>query len=192
MSGRIIFLLEEASMRALLDAWLPRVFPTWLPGKHFLCIIHQGKNDLEKSIPRKLKAWRNPNDRFVIVRDSDGADCRQIKAKLTAMCQQAGSRKVLVRLVCQELESWYLGDLTALATAFDANTIHTPKMRQRFAIPDDCFKPSRQLKQLIPAFQKISGARLVAQHLDVERNTSHSLQVFVSGVRHMGQDMRIL
>ena len=26
----------------------------------FLCVAHEGKQDLEKSIPRKLRAWREP------------------------------------------------------------------------------------------------------------------------------------
>jgi len=188
MAGRIIFLLEEASMRILLDDWLPRLFPEWRPGLHFLCITHQGKNDLEKSIPKKLKAWRNPHDQFVIVRDNDGADCHKIKSQLKNLCRQSGTREVLIRLVCQELESWYLGDLTALAQAFGEN-IDTPKIRKRFAKPDDFLKPSKELKRLLPDFQKISGARLVAQHLAVERNTSHSLHVFVSGIRLLGQKM---
>jgi len=74
-AGRIIFLLEEKSMQTLLDAWLPRMFPGWQPQVHFVCVPHQGKRDLKKSIPIKLKAWRNPGDCFVIVCDSDGADC---------------------------------------------------------------------------------------------------------------------
>ena len=71
MHGRIIFLLEEPSMRVLLDAWLPRLFPGWAAGEHFLCIAHEGKSDLDRSIPRKLVAWGIPQDRFVIVRDND-------------------------------------------------------------------------------------------------------------------------
>ena len=54
--NRIVFLLEEYSMKVLLEGLLPRLFPE-LP---FLCIPHQGKQDLEKSIPRKLRAWREP------------------------------------------------------------------------------------------------------------------------------------
>lgn len=46
--SRIVFLLEERSMKTLLDGLLPR----FLPGISFLCIPHEGKQDLEKSIPR--------------------------------------------------------------------------------------------------------------------------------------------
>ena len=42
MQGRVIFLLEEPSMRALLDCWLPRLFPGWVDGQHFQCVPHEG------------------------------------------------------------------------------------------------------------------------------------------------------
>jgi hypothetical protein len=81
MQGRVIFLLEEPSMKSLLEGLLPRLFPGWIEREHFLCIAHQGKSDLDASIPRKLKAWQFPDDRFVIVRDNDNADCISMKSK---------------------------------------------------------------------------------------------------------------
>lgn len=52
--SRLVFLLEEYSMAVLLEDLLPRIYPD-LP---FLCMSHEGKQDLEKSIPRKLRAWQ--------------------------------------------------------------------------------------------------------------------------------------
>jgi hypothetical protein len=72
--NRIVFLLEERSMKILLDILLPRLFP----GLSFICLAHEGKHDLEKSIIRKLKAWKEPGVRFVIVRDNDGTDCHAL------------------------------------------------------------------------------------------------------------------
>lgn len=71
MNGCIVFLLEEPSMKALLEGMLPRLFP----GLNFQCVSHEGKSDLDKSIPRKLRAWREPGVRFIIVRDNDNANC---------------------------------------------------------------------------------------------------------------------
>src|SRR5208337_5287691 len=79
---RIIFLLEEYSMKVLLDGLLPRL----VPGLQFLCVPHEGKQDLEKSVPRKLRAWREPGVRFVVLRDKDGGDCRELKRKLVSLC----------------------------------------------------------------------------------------------------------
>ena len=189
MQGRIIFLLEEPSMKALLDILLPRIVPGWIEGQHFQCIPHEGKSDLDRSIKRKLKAWRIPEDRFVVVRDNDNADCRDLKTRLLQLCRQAGRPQTLVRLVCQELESWYLGDLQALATAFDLPRIDTPAMRKRFAQPDDWQKPSAEVKRLAPTFQKISGARTIAPCLNTVGNLSHSFRIFADGVRGLAENM---
>ena len=188
MEGRVIFLLEEPSMRVLLDAWLPRLFPGWVDGQHFQCVPHEGKSDLDRSISRKLSAWRIPGDRFVVVRDNDGVDCVDLKARLRALCVQAGRGDTLVRLVCQELESWYLGDLAALAAAFDAPRVNTPAHIKRFSDPDAWLKPSVEVKRMVPAFQKMSGARAMAAHLDPGRNRSRSFAVFVDGVRRFAGD----
>ena len=183
MKGRIIFLLEEPSMKALLDDLLPRLFPGLKEGEHFKCVPHEGKSHLDKSIPVKLKAWRIPNDRFVIVRDNDSADCVSLKARLVAMCKHNGRPDTLVRLVCQELESWYIGDLAALAAAYPDRKVDTPHLRKRFTEPDEWEKPSVELARLVNGFQKISGARAMAKHLTEVNNVSRSFQVFVSGVR---------
>jgi len=189
MSGRIIFLLEEASMATLLEHWLPRLFPGWISGQHFLCVPHHGKSDLDKSIPRKLRAWGVPDDHFVIVRDNDNADCIALKRHFLGLCDDNGRPKTLIRLVCQELESWYLGDLAALADAFKQSKVDTPKLRKRFDNPDALQKPSTQLARLVPEFQKISGARKLAQYLHPNNNQSSSLRIFVAGVRDLGTQM---
>ena len=75
----IVFLLEEKSMKALLDIVLPRILP---PDVDFYTVPHEGKSDLQKSIPHKLKAWNIPDTKFVIVQDQDSNDCRKLKQKL--------------------------------------------------------------------------------------------------------------
>lgn len=189
MNGRVIFLLEEPSMKILLDGLLPRLFPGWTEGQQFQCIQHEGKSDLDRSIPRKLGAWRIPGDRFVIVRDNDNADCISLNARLQALCQANGRPETLVRLVCQELESWYVGDLQALAQAFENPKLNTPALRKRFAAPDDWQKPSVEVKRLAPTFQKGSGARAMAACLHETGNLSRSFQVFVAGVHHIAEEM---
>ena len=94
---KLVFLVEEASMADLLDGLLPRFFP----GLQFQCVPHQGKQDLARSVPRKLRGWREPGVRFVVMRDQDGADCRQVKADLVGLCKAAGRCDVLVRVVCR-------------------------------------------------------------------------------------------
>ena len=74
MAGRLVFLLEEPSMKRLLEGLLPRLMPGWVAGHHFVCVPHEGKSDLDRSIPRKLSAWQIQGDSFVVVLDNDGAD----------------------------------------------------------------------------------------------------------------------
>ena len=52
-------------MEVLFNDLLPRLFPN-IP---FLCVPHEGKQDLAKSIPRKLRSWNEPGVKFAIVRD---------------------------------------------------------------------------------------------------------------------------
>ena len=95
--SRIVFLLEEYSMKVFLDGLLPRLFPDL----RFLCVPHQGKDDLEKSIPRKLRGWREPGVRFVIVRDNDRGDCLALKDRLRGLCSDRSERDWLIRIPCQ-------------------------------------------------------------------------------------------
>lgn len=190
MHGRVVFLLEEPSMKALLLALLPRMFPDWHEQEHFLCIAHQGKSDLDKSIPKKLSAWQFPHDRFVILRDNDNADCLALKARLQQLCDTALRHDVLIRLVCQELEGWYLGDLQALSAAYANPKINSPKNVKKFADPDLWQKPSIEVSRMVPEFQKTSGARLMGALLDLDgRNNSASFSFFLSGLHRLTAEM---
>jgi len=184
MTGRVIFLLEEPSMKVFLQAFLPRLVPGWREQEHFLLVPHEGKSDLDRSIARKLAAWREPGARFVIVRDNDNAVCAALKQHLLALCS-IGNREVLVRLVCQELEAWYLAQADALARAYPASARAILRLAARHADPDACAKPSRELARVIPEFQKQDAARRLGQLVEPADNRSASFRVFVAGVRRL-------
>ena len=180
---RLVLLLEEESMRVLLNGLLPRLFPARLfPDLLFRCVPHEGRTDLEKSVPRKLREWREPGVRFAVVRDNDGRDCRALKNALRRLCHTGGRDDTLIRIACQELEAWYLGEPDALADAFGDEALRTIGRKARFRNPDAVPSPSEAVEQLVPEFQKVSGARLMAQHLSRDRNTSPSFQAFVAGI----------
>ena len=178
---KVVFLLEEESMKVLLEGLLPRMFPDLA----FQCVSHQGKSDLEKSIPRKLRAWREPGVQFVVLRDNDGADCICHKERLLKICRDAGRADTLVRIVCQELEAWYLGDPYALAEAFENEKLGGIGRKARFRRPDDVSQPANALKRLVPEFQKVGGARTMARFLSRERNVSPSFQALLSGIERL-------
>ena len=176
--GRVVFLLEELSKKELLDGMLPRIFP----GLHFLCIPHEGKTDLELSIHNKLRDWRVPGDRFIIVRDNDNGDCQELKDRLTQLCQNSGRNDSVVRIVCQEIESWYLGQPEALAEAFGDAELRLIANRPRFRNPDTRPSPSQDLRRLLPEFKKVADARRMAGYLTREGSSSPSFKVFIDAV----------
>ena len=168
-------------MKVFLDSFIPRLFP----GLDVQYISHEGKQDLEKSIPRKLRAWNNPNDHFLIVRDNDGADCERLKDHLLRSCPDHARDRTLVRIACQELEAWYFGDPQALSEAYRKESLRHLGRKGRYRDPDAITEPSRALERLVPGFQKVSGARLMAPLISPERNRSHSFRVFIEGVERI-------
>ena len=175
----VVFLVEEVSMADFLEELLPRL----VPGLDFLCVSHDGKSDLERSLARKLRSWRTPHARFVVMRDQDSEDCHAVKAKLKDLCARGGRPDSLARVVCRELEAWYVGDIDALAEAYPdaARRIRTSLGKRRFRDPDSVVQPAKALAQLIPAFQKRIAARAMGKLLSRD-NSSRSYQVFLTGV----------
>lgn len=183
--SRIVFLLEERSMQVLLDGLLPRLFPD-LP---FLCVPHEGKRDLQRSIPRKLRAWREPGVRFAVIRDNDGGDCVQLKAALRQLCKAGNREDTLIRIACQELEAWYLGEPAALAEAFDKPKLQNLVRQAKFREPDALRRPAAEIERLIPEFQKVSAAQRMARHLTREGNRSSSFRALMEGIETMVGDI---
>jgi len=181
----IVFLLEEASIVEVLNVIVPDLVPKGITCRF---VPHEGKNDLEKSIPRKLKAWRTPGVRFVVVRDKDQGDCHAVKNKLLDLCRKGHRPDTLVRIVCHHLESWYLGDLAAVETAFGANGIARRQNKRKFRDPDALANAEQELCRIVPEYQKINGSRRIAPHLNLESNRSQSFNVFLAGVRRLVEE----
>lgn len=179
----LVFLLEEKSMKVFLDTLLPKVLP---PDVDYFTIPHEGKSDLKKSLPTKLKAWNIPDSKFIVVQDQDSNDCRKLKQELLDLCKEY-DREVLVRIACHELEAWYWGDLKAVEKAYNKDLSKVGRKRS-YRIPDDIVSPKRELQKLLPEHQQIEGAKRIAQYIDIERNTSVSFHVFVDGVRRMAEN----
>ena len=120
------------------------------------------------------------------MRDQDGADCHEVKAQLVELCESAGRSDVLVRVVCRELEAWYIGEPAALALAFPGagGRVQRELRKRRFRNPDEVVNPSAAVARLIPEFQKRRGARSMAEFLSRD-NRSRSFQVFIEGLERL-------
>lgn len=184
MNKLLVFLLEEESMYEVLNVLLPRILP---PNVSFKLIYHNGKQELEKAIPYKLRRWKAPNVHFVIVRDQNSDDCIKLKQRLKHLCQQAGQPEALIRIVCHELESWFLGDLAAVETAFNLKGLAKQQDKRKYREPDKLTNAAEELQKLVKNYRKISGARAIVPHLDLINNRSHSFHVFITGVQNLAQ-----
>ncbi|MDR2589200.1 MAG: DUF4276 family protein [Spirochaetales bacterium] len=181
---KFVFLLEEQSMKEVLEVILPRILPRNIV---FQCIAHQGKSHLKKSIKNKLAGWKEPDVQFVIVHDQDCADCFALKEELHALANEARRPDTLIRIVCTELESWFLGDFNAIEKGFHAS-LATKRRKAFFRNPDSLPNAKQELRKLIPMYQQITGSREIAQYMDIAANTSSSFKAFIKGVRRLCGD----
>jgi uncharacterized protein YktA (UPF0223 family) len=183
---KIVFLLEEPSMKEVLDVILPKILPA---NFSFLCIPHHGKSHLAKSVKSKITGWREPNVQFAIIHDKDAMDCFSLKKELSTLANEANRPDTLIRIVCTELESWFLGDFDAIEKGFNIKLAKKKNMAL-YRNPDNIANAKQELKKLIPAYQQISGSRSIAHCMTIEKNTSKSFQVFIAGVRRLCKDTR--
>lgn len=178
-----VFFLEEPSAKEMLQGVLPRI----LPDKIFIrYVIFQGKQDLEKNLDIKLRAWKLPNCSFIVMRDQDSGDCKEIKEKLANICEKAGKKGVLIRIACHELESFYLGDLAAVEKGLDLKGLERRKKQRKFRDPDLLANPSEEMFKLTNnIYDKVSGSRAIAPYLALESNTSKSFNTLISGIKNL-------
>lgn len=176
---RLVFMVEERSMKELLLAVLPKFLPEGFDKP--LIIAHNGKSDLHKSIPRKLQAWPNKDDKFIIVQDKDSNDCLRLKAELLSLCQNSRN-DCLIRIACTELESWYLGDLEAVSRAYGKDYTKLAAKR-KYREPDKLGNAKEELRKLILDYQQVDGAKKISAYMDIDNNTSSSFNVFIDGVK---------
>lgn len=181
----IVFLLEEESAKCLLEGLLANFFPENIYAYY---LPHEGKQDLEKSIPIKLKNWNLPNSWFVIMRDKDSDNLDHLQAKLEKLCVDSGRPEAQVSVVVHELESWVLGDLNAVGQAYNM-----PKLAEKhqnsikFRDPDRLGNAHQELKRLVTTYQKTGGARKVAPLMDIQSNKSISFQKFIADLTSLVQ-----
>ncbi|MDE2267792.1 MAG: DUF4276 family protein [Betaproteobacteria bacterium] len=183
--SELVFLLEEPSAKAMLESLLPRVLGE---GVAFRCIPFEGKQDLEKQLMRKIRAYQNEQARFIVLRDQDSnPDCTAVKRKLLDLCGQSGKAdRCLVRIACRELETFYLADLQAVGKALEIPRLERHQMSRKFRAPDCLGSPSRELKSLTEnRYEKIAGSRLIGRYLNLDNQRSPSFWNLISAIRRM-------
>lgn len=183
----IEILVEEASMQHFLEGVLPRILSNrWVLGKNCFIRPHKGKQHLKKSIPRKVRAYKNnyPDSvRLLIIQDQDSNDCKRLKKEIQDIVQKEDPQiPLLVRIACLELENWYLGDFSAIAKVYSRVKPEQYHNKAKFRNPDK-LNGAQEMHQLSREFQKGGCARKIGEYIDLENNKSSSFKCFVSGIR---------
>jgi len=176
----LVFFLEEPSAKAMLQGVLPNVLPQNIMTTY---VVFQGKQDLEKQLPRKLRGWRLPDSVFIVMRDQDSGDCVTIKRNLQQICSQAGHPETLVRIACRELESFYLGDLNAVEKGLGIRGLAKRQDSKTLRDPDGLPNAAQELQRITKrTYQKLSGSRAIAPHMSVDANRSRSFNTLIHGI----------
>jgi hypothetical protein len=189
------FLLEEPSAEAALQILVPKIMPFEIT---FACHVMGGKKTLLKELPTRLRGyshWLPSNWRIVVLVDRDEEDCKQLKVRLEKLCQTAGliSRtqasakqmvQVINRIVIEELEAWFFGDVTALRKAYPR--LSDISQKAAFRDPDQIRGGTWEtLERLLQeagyyagGVPKIELAKTITPYMEPICNTSKSFQIF--------------
>jgi hypothetical protein len=191
------FFVEEPSAEALLIELVPRILQD-KTGWEFEIYVFQGKQNLLKNLPARLRAFkdrlRRENARIIVLVDRDDDDCRLLKAKkakmekiakdagLTTKSQHGQQFQLVNRIAVEELEAWFFGDLDAIRRAYPKikASEHTKAYRNPDAISGGT---AEKLEELLRPYhpnrlEKIRAAREIAPHLQPDQNRSASFQAF--------------
>ena len=176
----LVFLLEEESAKNMLLPVVKELVPEEIPVQY---IIFSGKQDLERQLVKKIRFWCDPGSRFIILRDKDSGDCGVIKQRLLALAQESGKADdCLVRIACHELESFFLGDLAAVAQGLHMPAVANMQDKQKFRTPDALANAAEELNKLTKGkYSKLAGSRAIGPHLKLDG--SHSFGVLLEAIR---------
>ncbi len=149
----------------------------------------EGKKDLEDQLKRKICQWQKPDSVFLVMRDQDRADCRDVKARLQDLVRATGKQdKTLIRIACHELESFYLGDLEAVEKSrLGMPGLANRQRKKKYRNPDKLANAADELRQLTgQRYQKIAGSRIIAEHLSLDgSNRSASFNALIRGIEKL-------
>ena len=181
MVKRLVFITEEQSKVTFLQGLPPRVPEIQDVPREFQTA--EGYPDIRYLVRRVTRDWRDHNMRFIVLCDQDSQNC--IERKTALMEQVAGHRRqqTLVRVVCRELESWYLGDPESVQEL----NIRIGRSQEHLSMilePDALGNPSEIITRAT-RLRKRQLAQAIGPVLDYTNSRSQSLQVFLSGLQRL-------
>lgn len=197
----IEFLIEETSAEIVLTEIVPKIL-----GDEVTFKVHdfRGKTNLLKKLPDRMRGYGNmikhqEDLRIVILLDKDSQDCEELKQELEKIAEQAGLMthsksdkfQVLNRIIVEELEAWFFGDIEAMKEAYPKVPPSLTK-RKSYRIPDEIKGGTWEaLERILSSagyyekgfMPKTEVARNIAPFMNPEENSSKSFQVFRDGIK---------
>jgi hypothetical protein len=197
-------LVEEPSAERALSVLVPRIIG---PRHDFAIRPLRSKRALLVAVTGRLigySSWvREADGKVVVLVDRDNEDCVLLKAFLEKAAADAGLPTpstartmadvvVLNRIVIEELEAWFFGDVPALRAAYPrlpAGLESQARYRDPEAIAGGTWEALQNLLQQYGYFSaglaKTVAAAEIARHMSVENNRAKSFQVFRDGLRRL-------
>ncbi len=195
-------LVEEFSAEKVLHNILPKL----ITGEHTYNIItYQGKHDMLKKLPGRLKAyskWIPENYILLILIDRDSQDCHELKANLEQIALKANLRtksnsgsdekfSVLIRIIVEEMESWFFGDANAVRKAYPRVSDNFER-KANYRVPDLIKGGTWEaLERILKAagyfktgLRKLECANEISKYMEPLNNRSKSFQVFWEGISY--------
>ena len=194
-------IVEEESAETALRIIVPKILG---PGIKFRIINLGSKYKLLKELPRRLSAYHSMSQggsriRIAVLIDRDSDDCIKLKEILERHARAAGLGTktrplngrpyiVLNRIVVEELECWFLGDIEGVRKAFPS--LPAQKTSKPIYRNPDNGGNWETLHRLLKAngiyrncFPKVEAAQRIATHFEADRCRSESFQQFHAGLR---------
>lgn len=153
--------------------------------RHVRIVSFDGVGNMERSLPAQLRALsKSGTDKVLILRDNDNGTCADHKARLQSMIQEANLKaRSRVRIVCQMLEAWFVGDNEALSKSRHLKR-PVPK-RLAKCDPDALGNPKAELRKLREGYTEIKGAKAIAPHLNIYANRSTSFRHTIQAIHDL-------
>lgn len=201
----IVFIhVEEPSMKNALDVLMPRLLGERAAALNI--IDHGSKQQLLLKLPNRLAGYAkrlgHEDIRALVVIDRDDDNCLQLKRQLEGFAAAVGLAtksspdgdgqfRVVNRIVVEELEAWFFGDVPALCAAYPG-VAATLDCRAGYRDPDaitgGTWEKLLQILQRAGHYRaserlpKTEVARRVAALMNPRQNRSTSFNHFVTGL----------
>jgi len=148
-------------------------------------------------LEKHFKGYLNKDIKIVVLADLDSDDCTELKSNMESAARNIGlvSRsqnevkfQLINRIVIQELESWYLGDIDAIKIAYPKtkNYLSNALINRN---PDYISNTWETLEKILKkagyhrgGLKKEQAAIDITPYMIPSRNRSRSFQVFRDGL----------